>query len=667
MKKRIQINRVFLGMIAIVVILFNACKPDKIEELPATPLQLLSISIGTKNINLSDFSLNRNIETNKTILLKFSEELDVNSTNGAFILSGENGQLEYSLSFLDNNRSVTIIPNQNLPNDQEISLEITNSLKATSGVLFEGFVCNFYTIPEIIEIQGVQYDTTYYLPNEIASEIARLPVIKIFFSKNIDPASISSTYCKIVNAYGNTVPANLSLTGNILRISPTIELVDLLKHYIYLSSSIQGLENEIFIATSLDFYTRESDVLKFPEILDDELLDLVQEHTFQYFWSGAHPLSGMARERSTSGDLVTTGGTGFGLMALIVGIERGFITRNQGVERITTIVNFLENANRFHGVWPHWMNGNTGIIFPFSANDNGGDLVETAFLAQGLITARQYLEVGNPQENNLITNINGLLDGIEWDWYTKDGSNVLYWHWSPTVGWAMNMPIRGYNEALITYVMAATSVIHSINQNVYQEGWARSGDIINNKEYYGINLPVGYDYGGPLFFAHYSFLGLDPRNLKDQYADYWVQNVAHTSINRQHCIINPQKYIAYGSQCWGLTASDEPGGYSAHSPTNDLGVISPTAAISSMPYTPEASMEAMRFFYYKLGDRTWGEYGFKDAFSVTDGWYAESYLAIDQGPQIIMIENHRSGLLWDLFMSAPEVDQALQKLGFTGY
>ena len=352
-------------------------------------------------------------------------------------------------------------------------------------------------------------------------------------------------------------------------------------------------------------------------------------------------------------------------MALIVGIERGFITRSEGITRLEKIIDFLGNkAGRFHGAWSHWLDGTTGEVIPFSADDDGGDLVETAFMAQGLITIRQYLDSNDAVELSLIDKINHLWEAIEWDWYTQDGQKVLYWHWSPNFGWQKNHKISGYNEALIVYVLAAGSPTFSIKADVYHEGWARDGAIVNGKDYLGINLPLGVDFGGPLFFTHYSFLGLDPRKLSDQYANYWDQNVNHSLINREWCISNPNYYIGYSAECWGLTASDNHQGYSAHSPDNDLGVITPTAAISSLPYTPEYSIDAIEHFYYLLGDRLWGDYGFYDAFNFTRNWVADSYLAIDQGPIIIMIENHRTGLLWELFMSAPEVQSGLTKLGF---
>jgi hypothetical protein len=426
------------------------------------------------------------------------------------------------------------------------------------------------------------------------------------------------------------------------------------------------VEGQLYAGTQREFYTVFDATPKFPTISDEELLTLVQQQTFKYFWDFAHPASGMARERNTSGDLVTSGGSGFGLMSIIVGIERGFITRAQGIERFDKILDFLETADRFHGAWSHWINGNTGKVIAFSANDNGGDLVETAFLVQGLLTVRQYLNAGNATESQLINRINTLYRGVEWDWYRRENQNVIYWHWSPDKGWAMNLQIRGWNEALMVYVLAAASPTHTIPKTVYDNGWANNGGIRNGNVYEGITLPLGYPYGGPLFLSQYTFLSLNPHNLADAYcSDYFNQNRNHSLINYKYCIRNPRGYVGYSSSNWGLTASDNHQGYNAHSPTNDLGVITPTAALSAFPYTPTESMEALKFFYYTLGDKLWGPYGFYDAFNITEDWYANSFLAIDQGPIIIMIENHRTGLLWNLFMSAPEVQAGLTKLGFT--
>src|SRR5882724_12710968 len=403
---------------------------------------------------------------------------------------------------------------------------------------------------------------------------------------------------------------------------------------------------------------------------DSDLLDLVQKQTFRYFWNYAHPVSGLARERSNvaynyGDEACAIGGTGFGIMAIVVATERKWVPRDSAVNRLLKMVNFLLTANSYHGIFPHFMNGGTGVTIPFGRKDDAADIVETSYLFEGLLCARQYFNLNIKNENELRNRINWLWEGAEWNWHTRGGLDLLYWHWSPNNGWSMNFEIRGWNECFITYVLAASSPSYAINASVYHHCWAESNHFRNDREYYGIRLPLGFEYGGPLFFAHYSFLGLDPHGLKDQYADYWEQNRNHTLINREHCVRNPNHFKGYGPDCWGLTASDNYEGYNAHSPDNDLAVITPSAALSSFPYTPQYSMQALRYFYDKLGDKIWGEYGFTDAFSESKDWYARSYLAIDEGPIVVMIENYRSGLLWKLFMSCPEIRGGLKKLGFS--
>lgn len=402
---------------------------------------------------------------------------------------------------------------------------------------------------------------------------------------------------------------------------------------------------------------------------DSALVDLVEHQTFSYFWDFAHPVSGLARERSNTtfhygNEVVTTGGSGFGVMAIIAGVERKWITRQQAVDRLLKMVGFLWKADSYHGIFPHWLDGETGRTIPFSRKDDGGDLVETSYLFEGLLCARQYFDGANAKEIELRNRINGLWEEAEWSWHTRGGLDLLYWHWSPNNGWSMNFEIRGWNECLITYVLAASSPRYPISPEVYHRCWAVSDHFKNGHTYYGIDLPLGFSYGGPLFFAHYSFLGLDPHGLKDEYADYWQQNLDHTLINHAYCTLNPNHFKGYGASCWGLTASDDPDGYDAHSPTNDDGTITPSAALSSFPYTPAFAMRALRYFYDTVGTKLWGPYGFTDAFCASKDWYAHSYLAIDEGPIVVMIENYRSGLLWRLFMSCPEIREGLHKLGF---
>ncbi|WP_205942430.1 glucoamylase family protein [Pedobacter sp. SYP-B3415] len=410
---------------------------------------------------------------------------------------------------------------------------------------------------------------------------------------------------------------------------------------------------------------------------DEQLLDLVQKQTFKYFWEGAEPVSGAARERYHSDNvypendknIVATGATGFGLMAILSGIDRGYVSKKDGLERLSKILNWLEKADRFHGAWPHWMVGETGKVKPFGRKDNGGDLVETSFIAQSLICINEYYKNGSAAEKAVAKKADDLWRGIDFNWYRNGGQNVLYWHWSPEYGWEMNFPVKGYNECLIMYVLAASSPTHTVPAAVYHEGWARSGAIHAPHKVEGHEVPFDFQGAknsvGPLFWAHYSYLGLNPKGLRDQYGDYWQNNVNHTRAIHDYCVRNPKGWKGYSADSWGLTASYSVKGYAAHSPQEDFGVISPTAAISSLPYTPKESIRTMRYMYETLGDKIWGEFGFYDAYSETDNYYPQRYLGIDQGPMVVMIENYRSGLLWKLFMQNKDVQAGLSKLGFT--
>jgi hypothetical protein len=418
-----------------------------------------------------------------------------------------------------------------------------------------------------------------------------------------------------------------------------------------------------------------------PAISDSTLLDSIERKTFDFFWSGAEPNSGMAPERiHMDGDypandqrIIATGGSGFGVMAILAGIHRGFITREQGLARLEKIVSFLQKADRFHGAYSHWINGEDGHVKPFGRKDNGGDLVETSYLFQGLLCARQFFSDGNAKEKQLAARIDRLWRAVDYDWYRNGGQNVLYWHWSPEYAWQMNFPVHGFNECLILYILGASSPTHGVPAEVYHQGWAENG-AINQVSFYKndtlhLHMQGNPPHGGPLFWSQYSFLGLDPRGLKDQYADYWKEMSTMSKINYQWCVDNPKQYKGYSDSSWGLTASYSVREYAAHAPDerNDLGVISPTAAISSFPYTPKESMAAIKHWYTSdsLRPKILGSYGFYDAFSESANWYKPWYLSIDQGPEVAMIENYRSGLLWKLFMSCPEVQSGLKKLGFT--
>lgn len=417
---------------------------------------------------------------------------------------------------------------------------------------------------------------------------------------------------------------------------------------------------------------------------DEELLTMVQEAHFRYYWEGAEAHSGLARENIPGRrDMIATGASGFGLMALIAGTERKFITRQQAVDRFLKVVRFLEKADQFHGAFPHFIDGPTGKVEPFfGPRDNGGDLVETSFLVQGLLTARAYFNGANAAEKEIRDRITRIWQGVEWSWYRRfPDSKFLYWHWSPDKEWVINHRLIGWNETMITYLLAIASPTHGVPASLYYTGWAnrdstgqqyrsawggtREGSMYTNgNTYFGVPLPVGVSNGGPLFFIHYSYLGFDPHQLTDAWTNYFTNNRNIALINYRYCLENPGRYTGYGDSCWGLTASDGPYDYSADEPVlrQDRGKIAPTGAVSSFPYTPEESMKALKNYYYNYGSFLWGEYGFRDAFSLEQEWCSGIYMGLNQAPMVVMIENYRTGLLWKLFMSNPEIKSVVEKI-----
>ena len=420
---------------------------------------------------------------------------------------------------------------------------------------------------------------------------------------------------------------------------------------------------------------------------DEALLDFVQEATFRYFWDGAHSISGMAYERYQGGRPsrpVTTGGTGFGLMALLVGAERGFVTREACAERVLKLLTFLEeDVQRYHGVWSHWLDGATGETIRFARkmkdgqpvlddnglpiDDDGGDIVETAFLVQGILATRQYFDADTPTEAHIRETADRLWREVQWDWYLnpreEPDNRRLYWHWSRDHDFGMNHKFAGWNECMIAYLLGIASPTHPLPADAYEQGWI-TDRYANGKEFYGRTLDVGPDLGGPMFWTHYSFLGFDPHG-RDKYCNYFDNSRTIALIHHAYCDENPQNRKGLSSRLWGLTASDVPDGYRANRPGNEDGTIAPTAALSSMPYAPAESRAMLRHLYDTHGAEMFGPFGFRDAINLDRGWVAKSYLAIDQGPIVCMIENHRTGLLWDVFMSCPELAPMMDAIGWT--
>ena len=490
-------------LLFLILVFLLGCKKN--SNKPETPPLLQLIEIKTDEASLRLDGVNKDVPVNSIFYLRFSTSLDSTTIRKAVQLKNNenNFVITYSFEFLNNATTVALKPNAILAWNTSYTLEISNELKSITSEVFPGLIMHFETEQGKLLLTSAEING---LPLNTSQKIKNIPYdslfIELHFNEAVDTNNIAASI-KTIPPH----PLHFSFyeDNKKIVITNSTELSYYQQYIFVITASLNSAEGFDFEGFDKHFTTGLDPRLKFPNLSEETLLNLVQEKTFRYFWDHAHPVSGLARERLNSGETVTTGGSGFGLMVLLVGIERGFISRSEGIERLSTITNFLADADRFHGVWPHWMNGSTGRTIAFSSQDDGGDLVETSFLAAGLLTVRQYLRPENNTELALVNLINNLLNTIEWNWYTRDNQNVLYWHWSPNNGWAMNMQVRGYNEALITYIMAASSTTYPIEAEVYHQGWAQSGGIINGNDYFDINLPLGFAYGGPLFFAHYSF------------------------------------------------------------------------------------------------------------------------------------------------------------------
>jgi len=407
---------------------------------------------------------------------------------------------------------------------------------------------------------------------------------------------------------------------------------------------------------------------------DDELLTMVQEASFQYYWDGAEPNSGLARE-SIPGDpdLIAVGGSGFGIMALVVGADRGFAPRDLIVDRLLRITNYLAHADRFHGAWPHFLSGRTGHIVPaFGIYDDGADLIETSFMMQGLLTARGYFTRDTQKERRLRDEITALWRGVEWDWFNATPQHdAIYWHWSPDFAFHKANRVGGWNETLMPYLLGIASPTHPLPPSLYYSGWCSEGNPARkfgvHSESYGIPLEVADPHGatGPLFFTHYSFMGYDPRSVRDKYTDYFINNRNMSLIQQKYAIENPHHFVGYGADDWGMSAVSGPLAYHANDSLEDDGTLAPTAAMGAYAYVPDASLLALKHFYRDLGAQLWDVYGFRNAFNQTDDWYSPAELALNQAPQTVMIENGRTGLIWKSFMSNPEMPAMQKAIGLT--
>jgi hypothetical protein len=400
--------------------------------------------------------------------------------------------------------------------------------------------------------------------------------------------------------------------------------------------------------------------------LDPErLLTEIQEAHFRYFYDFAHPGSGLARLSTTrTPDTCATGATGMGLLNLAVAAERGFISRPDAAYRVLKELKFLsEKADRFHGAFPHLVDGTTGRTIPFGKDDDGADIVETAFLMQGVLFCREYFSHPDPVESEIRKLADSLWRGVEWNWFLGEdaSSSGLLWHWSPVNGWKKHHLITGFNECQIVYILSLASPSHPIPVKSYWEGWesSRYGE---QRTQFGISLELAHNITPPLFWTHYSYLGFDPRQLTFNDRSYFEHFRDFCLVQVRYAQSKSNVFQGYGP-LWGITASRGPDGYRAFAPgPRDNGTLAPTAALASMPYVPDDSRACLLEMYQKHGAELWGPFGFYDAFNFSRNWVAHVYTGIDEGPIAPMIENYRSGLCWKTFMKAPEIGRVAKML-----
>lgn len=528
--------------------------------------------------------------------------------------------------------------------------------------------------PVPLSVKSKSVDGSLFSKSSL-SGVSLQPVFKISFSHPLDKAEVAENISLEKNTFSGSntsVATSWSLENNdsVLVIRPNAALDYLSCYELNLLTNLRSNNGGTLSSEQkMKIQTIVNPSDKRPRISDEALLDTIQKATFNYFWTYDSETSGLVPDRNTAGkDYCAIGATGFGIMTIPAAIERGFISRTAGLDRMKKMVSFLKNkVSTYKGAFPHYVNGATGAIIS-SGNLDGWDMVETSFLMMGLLTARQYFDGTSADEANLRSDINALYQNVDWTYYTKGGQNALFWSWNPTGGWGIKL--AGWNETLICYVLAASSPTHSIEKAAYDQGFAGNGWMKDGTDYYGYVLPLGRagDSGGPLFISQFSFLGINPKGLSDNYADYELQTSRHALINQDYCKRNPKGYYTYSENSWGLTAgATSSSGYQSMSPVNDLGYVLPSASVASLPYASDESMKAIKYFYYTMGDLLWTKYGFADSFSLDEYpyWVSSEVFGYDQLNMFIAIENYRSNLIWNLFMSCPEIKTGMKKLGFS--
>jgi hypothetical protein len=404
-----------------------------------------------------------------------------------------------------------------------------------------------------------------------------------------------------------------------------------------------------------------------PKALDDEaFLDLVQRTAFDYFWYETNPANGLIKDRSSDPSLSSIAAVGFGLSALTVGIDRGWISREAGRARVLTTLTFLWNsphgpepdATGYKGFYYHFLDMQTG------RRDGDSELstIDTALLLGGVLHVQQYFDQADATEDQIRALADAIYRRVEWPWMQVRAPKVCH-GWTPERGFLL-YDWGGYNEAMILYLLALGSPTFPI----HPEAWAAWTSSYAWETHYGHAFVVF----PPLFGHQYSHVWVDFRDIQDPYMrdkglDYFENSRRATLANRAYAIANPHGWADYGENVWGLTASDIPSSYRARGAPpgeSDDGTITPTAVGGSLVFTPRESLAALRYMYTTYRTRLWGPYGFKDAFNPSIKWFASDYLGIDQGPFVLMLENYRTGRIWNVLMPHAAIQRGLKRAGF---
>lgn len=401
---------------------------------------------------------------------------------------------------------------------------------------------------------------------------------------------------------------------------------------------------------------------------DDDFLELVSRTAFDFLWNEANPANGMVRDRSRENSAASVASIGMALTGYGVAADRGWITRDQARERTRTTLNFLWNAPQstapdatgYKGHFYHFLNMQTGR----RAGTNELSTIDTALLMAGVLYAAAYFDQDHPDEAFIRDTGKALYDRVDWAWASPRAPRISH-GWNPESGF-IPYDYGGYSEAMILYLLALGSTTYPVERQAWEywmSGYRWQSDFLPGRPYVAF---------APLFGHQYSHIWVDFRGrrdaaMRDRGIDYFENSRRATLAQVNYAAANPNRFAGYSANEWGITASDTPTGYRARGAPpayNDDGTLNPTAPGGSYPFTPEESLRALRTMYTTYGRRLWGIYGFRDAYNPTQNWFATDYIGIDQGPILLMIENYRSGSIWQRFMTRPEIQQGLTRAGF---